>query len=77
MKKFNILSFDGGGVRGVFAAQILSMLENELGFLSKVDFFFRDLHRSSYRIKFGSRLFSRANRYAISEVSSCFIPRAS
>ncbi len=39
MKKFNILSFDGGGVRGIFAAQILSMLENELGFLSKVDFF--------------------------------------
>jgi patatin-like phospholipase/acyl hydrolase len=39
MKKFNILSFDGGGVRGVFAAQILTMLENELGFLSKVDLF--------------------------------------
>jgi patatin-like phospholipase/acyl hydrolase len=39
MKKYNILTIDGGGVRGVFAAQILSMLQNELGFLSKVDLF--------------------------------------
>lgn len=39
MKKYHILSFDGGGIRGVFAAKLLDMLEKETGFLSKIDLF--------------------------------------
>lgn len=38
-KTFNVLTFDGGGVRGVFTAQIVAMLEEELHFLKNVDFF--------------------------------------
>lgn len=39
MKTYHILSFDGGGIRGVFAAKLLDMLEKETGFLSKIDLF--------------------------------------
>ncbi len=38
-KTFNVLTFDGGGVRGAFTAQIVAMLEEELHFLKDVDFF--------------------------------------
>jgi len=39
MKQFHILSCDGGGVRGVFAAELLAMLEHKKPFLSHVDMF--------------------------------------
>lgn len=34
-----MMSFDGGGVRGVYTAQLLSMLQQEVDFLKKVDVF--------------------------------------
>ncbi|MEI6243359.1 MAG: patatin-like phospholipase family protein [Chlamydiota bacterium] len=36
---FHILTFDGGGIRGAFTAQILAMLDEELDFLKDVDLF--------------------------------------
>lgn len=36
---YYVLSLDGGGVRGVFSAQLLAMLEEEFHFLQKVDLF--------------------------------------
>lgn len=39
MKQFHILSCDGGGVRGVFAAQLLAMLEHQKPFLARIDMF--------------------------------------
>ena len=36
---YRILTFDGGGIRGAFTAQIIAMLEEELHFLQYVDFF--------------------------------------
>lgn len=38
-KTYKVLTFDGGGVRGAFTAQIIAMLEDELHFLKHVDFF--------------------------------------
>jgi hypothetical protein len=38
-KTFRILSFDGGGVRGAFTAQIVAMLDQQTGFLKRVDCF--------------------------------------
>lgn len=38
-KTYNILTFDGGGVRGAYTAQILAMLEEKLKFIQNVDFF--------------------------------------
>lgn len=39
MKKYRILSCDGGGIRGIFSAQLLNMIEKEVPFLSKIDLF--------------------------------------
>lgn len=39
MKKYHILSCDGGGIRGVFSAQLLHMIDKEVPFLSKIDLF--------------------------------------
>jgi len=39
MTKYRILSCDGGGIRGIFSAMVLSMLEKELNFLSSIDLF--------------------------------------
>lgn len=36
---YRVLSLDGGGVRGVFSAQLLAMLEEEVHFLQNVDLF--------------------------------------
>lgn len=36
---YRILSFDGGGVRGIYAAQLLSMLAKEFDFLKNIDLF--------------------------------------
>ncbi len=36
---YRIMSFDGGGIRGVFTAQLLAMLAKESGFLKKIDLF--------------------------------------
>lgn len=38
-KPYRILSFDGGGIRGIYTAKLLSMLEREKPFLSNVDLF--------------------------------------
>jgi hypothetical protein len=38
-KPYKILTFDGGGIRGVFSLQLVAMLEDELHFLKNVDFF--------------------------------------
>lgn len=38
-KPYHILSLDGGGIRGVFSAQLLAMLEEELHFMQNVDLF--------------------------------------
>lgn len=36
---YHVLSLDGGGIRGIFTAQLLAMLEEELHFLKHVDLF--------------------------------------
>lgn len=36
---YNVLCIDGGGVRGVFSAKLIAMLEEELHFLKNVDLF--------------------------------------
>lgn len=36
---YRIMSFDGGGIRGVYTAQLLAMLSKESGFLKNVDVF--------------------------------------
>jgi patatin-like phospholipase/acyl hydrolase len=39
MKKYRILSLDGGGVKGAFTTEVLRLLSKEISFFDKIDFF--------------------------------------